>query len=86
MERAISDHWQAPIRDIKVTAGTFTNCSGYAGATADFEPAPEFTVERALSYPTRAHRDDELEEFCCRHLERNVEAGRRFVQRALDEA
>ncbi|WP_433719490.1 hypothetical protein ACQP2Y_32710 [Actinoplanes sp. CA-051413] len=70
--------WPVVIRGIHVTAGTHANCSGFARAVADFEPQTDptegFTFVVALEERTRGFRDDELEAWCCEHIERGVRA------------
>ena len=64
------------VRGVHVTAGTHTNCSGFARAVADFEPqadpAEGFTFVVALEERPGRYRDDELEAWCCEHIERGV--------------
>jgi hypothetical protein len=70
--------WSVVIRGIHVTAGTHANCSGFARAVADFEPqadaAEGFTFVVALEERSGRFRDDELEAWCCEHIERGVRA------------
>jgi hypothetical protein len=66
--------WPAVLRGVTVTAGTQTNCGGFARAVADFEPQTGFTFVLALEERPGRYRDDELEARCCEHIERGVRA------------
>jgi hypothetical protein len=70
--------WPVPVRDVQVTAGTQTNCSGFARAVADFEPQPDpsdgFVFVVALEERPGAFHDDELAAWCCEHIESGVRA------------
>lgn len=61
----------APIRDVHVRAGVFTNCGGVAQTLADFEQAPAFEV---VSVMPPLGDDQELTDFCATNLAAGVEA------------
>ncbi|SCF49074.1 hypothetical protein GA0070216_13127 [Micromonospora matsumotoense] len=70
--------WRTPVRDVQATAGSQTNCSGFARAVADFEPQPDpsdgFAFVVALEERPGAFHDDELAAWCCEHVESGVRA------------
>jgi hypothetical protein len=70
--------WAIAVRDVQVTAGSQTNCAGFARAVADFEPQPDpsdgFAFVVALEERPGAFHDDELAAWCCEHVELGVRA------------
>jgi hypothetical protein len=70
--------WRFSVRDVQVTAGSQSNCSGFARAVADFEPQPDpsagFVFVVALEERPGAFHDDELAAWCCEHVELGVRA------------
>ncbi|GAB3852195.1 hypothetical protein ACFPIJ_54060 [Dactylosporangium cerinum] len=70
--------WGIPVRGVQATAGSQTNCAGFARAVADFEPQPDpsdgFAFVVALEERPGAFHNNELAAWCCEHVELGVRA------------